>query len=166
VLWVALNRAISLLEAESDRRVLVVISDGDDFCRRDFGSACVSPREVGASATREDVMIYSIAIGGTHRQDVATQPEIAVVMPHMAQFQQPVPLNDQLPDLARGSGGDAFHLAHAADLGATMTGILDELRNQYLIGIATDRQETHTVNVEAARPGLRVRSRRDYGGGR
>jgi hypothetical protein len=166
VLWTAMDRAMSLLARASERRVLVLVSDGDDTCRREFGTACISPEAIADRARRESVMIYSVRIAGTHREEVAKQPEVAFVAPHLGVFQRPIPLDDRLPRLAWQSGGESIDLAHVAGLHAAMTRILDELRHQYLLGIATEQQHVHTVRVDATRSGLRVRSRRDYGDGR
>lgn len=66
----AIIRSIDLLEAETGRRAIVVLSDGEDRYSRATAS------DVVARARQSDVMLYLIALG---RQRPALFPELATV---------------------------------------------------------------------------------------
>lgn len=131
-------------QGHRDRKVLVVVSDGDDNASRTTLDALV--RKAQAS----NAMIYTIAL-----RDPATrsaQPRV-------------------LQQLARGSGGAAYRVTRAGDLAGVLDSIGRDLRHTYTLGYvpaAGGRSGYRAVRVlvnAAHRGPLVVRSRTGYWSG-
>ena len=93
----ALIRSLDLLEGETGRRAIVVLSDGEDR----YSTA--KEADVVARARRSDVLLYPIAIG---RRLPALFPELATVTGGRSfLLKQPKTLQATLQTIARGSQG-------------------------------------------------------------
>ena len=134
-LWDALNAAMAVLEDEPGRRVVLVLTDGDDNTS-EMTSVAMAER-----AIREGVMVYAIGIRGTEGR-----------------------LSRGLKDLARDTGGFFFELKPSDNLTSVFQRVADELHAQYLIGFSPGVLDgrAHRLQLKARRPGLTVRARMSY----
>jgi len=131
-------RGIEALGPRKGRKALVVFSDGDDETSR------ATMEDVRERAERSDAPAYMIGLGrGAHE----------------AQYRA------ILDDLARMSGGRAFHTEDPGELREVFASITDELDSQYVLAYASTKPERdgawRTLRVEAGRDRL-VRARQGY----
>ena len=134
-LWDAIDAARAALEHESDRRVVLVVSDGADNCSR------IDPNLAQTRLLRDDVMLYAVGLRGREGLDASA-----------------------LSAVARVTGGFAFELKPDQDLPAAMQRIADELHRQYVLGFTPTvlDDKIHRIDVAVSKPGLVVRARRSY----
>ena len=138
-LYDALDEGIKLLEPLEGRRVVLVLTDGEDFGSR-LGQGTVRER-----AQRNDVMIYAIGfrsqIGG--------------------QVSNP---DRDLRKLAEATGGGYFELKRNDELGPTFTRVAQELHSLYTLGFAPaalDNKE-HKLQVRMKQTDHKARTRATY----
>ena len=138
------------------RRVLVVISDGDD------NSSSRSRGDAVDMAQRAGVVIYSIS---TSTDWVSADDEKDPLKRINRKY-----LKDEgdrvLEQLAQETGGRAFFPYRVDDLGQSFLDIGDELRHQYAlayspVGRAPDGKY-HTIKIQVDRKDLIVRARKGY----
>jgi VWFA-related protein len=136
-LWNALFAAMSSLDGERGRRVVLSLTDGQDTASLPGWPGTLD--DVRRKALDEDFMIYAIAMEGSG-------------------------LARPIVDLADATGGGHFEVKRDADLAATFAQVLDELRHQYLFGFApgTLDERAHKLEVRVTTSGLRVKSRTSY----
>lgn len=134
-LWDAVSAGLSALEDEGGRRVILLLTDGDD------NSSQADAAAIATRATREGVMIYAVGIRGAERR-----------------------LSKGLKDLALETGGWFFELKPSDNLVSTFQRVADELRNQYLLGFspAVLDGKVHRLDVNVKRHGLTARARKSY----
>jgi Ca-activated chloride channel family protein len=144
-LWDAVDRSVAILKEEPERKVVLVLSDGED------SSSHTNKDDVLSRAQESHVMVYAIGIrnryrGGPNGEFVISQPD---------RF---------LKKLTAETGGGNFEVAQQADLNSTFTRVADELHRQYLIGIspATLDGKLHKLEVKVKVPGMTVRARQSY----
>lgn len=132
------------------RRILVVISDGDDNLSDHALSDAIQ------MADRAGVSIYAIS---TDNDWV----EVETGNPQKLQYSEG---DNILKELADETGGRAFFPFRVDDLAQSFLDIGNELRSQYLIGYAPPYKEAdgqfHRVELKVERKGLIVRSRKGY----
>lgn len=135
-LWRAMATAMTSLDGETGRRVLLAVTDGRDSCR---GKGCVEFDEVLQTALANEMMVYAVGMSGT-------------------------PLDSGIRDLAARTGGGHFELPFDADLKAAFRRVAAELHQQYLIGFtpAVLDGRRHSIDVRVKTKGLTARSRKDY----
>jgi Ca-activated chloride channel family protein len=145
-LWDAVDQAIAALEQEENRRVVLVLSDGDDTTSRSAG-----PGDVRQRAQKSDVMIYAIGLrqpfrGGPGGQMILSRPD------------------GGLKAIVDQTGGGFFDLSRMADLGATFSRVADELHRQYVLGFTPKNLDgkVHQLEVRVKQPGMTVRARKTY----
>lgn len=138
-IFVALDRALTTLEPERNRRVIVIYTDGKNEDVK--GATRLRPRAdtILARVETHGVMIYAIGFEG-------------------------VSLTGDLKAIAQRSGGRATELSRTGDLGAALAAVADELHHQYLLGFtpAIFDGRTHQIEVRVRTPGLTVRARQTY----
>jgi VWFA-related protein len=138
------------------RRVLVVISDGDD------NSSSHSRGEAVEMAQRAGVIIYSIS---TSTDWVTTEDEKDPSKRISRKYEKGE--GDQvLEQLATETGGRVFFPYQVDDLGQSFLDIGDELRHQYALtyspaGRAADGKY-HTIRIQTDRKEVIVRARKGY----
>ncbi|HLF56430.1 MAG TPA: VWA domain-containing protein, partial [Thermoanaerobaculia bacterium] len=136
-LWDAVAFALHYFSGLRSKRILVLITDGEDSGSR------FTYDEVLDYARRTGVAIYVIGL------DVPSKAEVEL----------------RIDRLARETGGRSFRIGHARELGGIYREIQTELRSQYLIayqssaGTGNDFRE---VEVRLTRPGLEARTLRGY----
>ena len=141
--WAALDRSLTMLQPESNRRVIVIYTDGKNAPVRVRGAAGpplgATESSVRARVESGGVMIYAIGFEG-------------------------VSLSGAMKSMAARSGGRATELKAADDLGSALTAVADELHHQYLLGFtpAAFDGRTHRIDVRMRTAGLVVRARETY----
>jgi len=143
----AIDRALNALQNESNRRVIVMYTDGKNtvFTRGMVprGVAVPDPAQVQdalrARIEREGVMIYAIGFEG-------------------------VPLKGDMKTMAVRSGGRAAELKRHDDLAKALAEVVDELHHQYLLGFTPQAFDglVHKLEVRVKPRGLTVRARQSY----
>ena len=138
-LWLALDRAITALAAETSRRVIVVYTDGRNEDLGQFRALKVSEATLRERLEAAGTMLYAIGFEGRS-------------------------LTANIRALARRSGGRATELGRTDDLGQALAGVADELHHQYLLGFtpAVFDGKPHKLEVRLTRPDLLVRARELY----
>jgi VWFA-related protein len=137
--WMALDRAVTSLAPETNRRVIVIYTDGQNQDLSQFRALRVSESTLRARIEAAGVMVYAIGFEG-------------------------VSIGGGLKTIARRSGGRATELGQADDLAAALTAVADELHHQYLLGFtpAVLDGRTHRIEVRLRKPALTVRARETY----
>jgi Ca-activated chloride channel family protein len=137
------------------RRVLVVISDGDDNLSRH------SRREALDIAQRAGIVIYAIS---TSTNWIVTDQEAA-----RGDLSNRKYMKDEgdkvLQQFSDESGGRAFFPYHVDDLAQSFAYIGDELRSQYSLAYVPVRAadgKFHKIRIDVNTKGLQVRARRGY----
>lgn len=132
------------------RRILVVISDGDDNLSDHALSDAIQ------MADRAGVSIYTIS---TNNDWV----EVDTGNPTKLQYSEG---DNILKELAKETGGRAFFPFRVDDLAQSFLDIGSELRSQYLIGYTPPYNnmdgQFHRVDLRVLRKGLTVRARKGY----
>lgn len=143
VLWDAVDQALDRLETIDERKVIVALTDGDDYgSRQDFD-------DVRDRARDEEVMVYSIGFtsdyfNGVRR--VRSEP------------------SKDLKRLAQETGGGFFELTKTADLNSTFTRVIQELHSQYAMAFVPENLDgkVHKLQVRVKKPGMTARARQSY----
>ena len=144
-LWDALYESASVLKPETARKVIVVLSDGDDW-----GSKMAKDDDVLNASLTNDVMVYTVGLRTRYRGGYG------------GSFIEGRPDKD-LKKLSEHTGGGFFELKQSTELNSTFSRVADELHRQYLIAITAQTDgKPHTLSVRAKRPGMTVRARKTY----
>ncbi len=146
-LYLALKR----LEPRQGRRVVILLSDGVDV------ASVLEMRQVLDTARRSQALIYWLRLGAGDGSGIASAWRDAES--HTREFQL-------LETGIEESGGRVVVLDHISETGGAFTGILAELRDQYVLGYyPSDNRgdgSWHDVRVRVPRRGLKVRTRQGY----
>ncbi len=133
----ALHAAYRKIGGIDGRKVIVLLTDGEDFDSQ-FGYERVLD-EAKSNAT----LVYSIALGGEGGGDKSVPKSFSDV-----------------------TGGRFFFVRKAAELAGVYQQIAEELRAQYYLAYSTPNEEWDgrfmKVQVDGTREGIKVRSRRGY----
>jgi len=143
-LWDAVGTAHDELKAIEGRRVVVVITDGDDT-----ESKAMNLGKVIERARIDEVMIYSIGLESRY----AIDGRVTVTKP-----------DSGLRKVADETGGGYFELKKTADLAPTFTKVAQELHSQYVIGFTPTQLDNrvHKLAVKMKQTGMTARARRSY----
>jgi VWFA-related protein len=139
----AIDQSISKLVGIEGRRVIVLLTDGEDTASK-TGQGAVLDR-----ARADEVMIYGIGLESDYFNGlvrVRTSPDKV------------------LRKIADETGGGYYKLSGTRDLGATFTRIAQELRSQYVLGFtpAVLDGKVHRLAIKTTRPGMKTRARKTY----
>lgn len=134
-LWFATDLAMTSLDEEAGRRVVLLFTDGYDSGFFVPGNR----NEMRKHAERGGFMIYAVGLPGQG-------------------------LSEDVQSLADSTGGGRFLVGQDDDLGATFAQVVEELHHQYLIGFSTDLTDgrSHALRVKTKRDGAKVRARQSY----
>jgi len=138
-LWDAIDKSMTALAHEQNRRVVLVFTDGEDSDSR------LSLDDVMRRAQSEDLMIYGIGlrsnIGGN-----LTRPDSG------------------LRKVATETGGGYFELRTPDGLDSTFTKVANELHGQYILGFSPTVLDgkLHKLELVVKRPGMTPRARKSY----
>jgi VWFA-related protein len=168
-LWNGVNVAITALQHQDGRRVVLVFTDGVD---RPGTSNNVSLRDVIKHAEEEDVMVFAIGLasrigyGGRGRRGPSGGAGGTFGFPgglggRPQEIEKPDP---GLPRIAVATGGGYFELTSANNLSSTFTRIADELHRQYALAFIPARFDgkTHKLEVRLRDSFLTPRARKTY----
>lgn len=144
-LWRASKMAMTSLQPETGRRVILLLTDGSDDCEPTRWSPevsrvpCSSEGEIRQLAIEGDFLFYAIGMEGTG-------------------------LDKGVIRLANESGGGHFKLERSANLSATFEAVADELHHQYLLGFtpAVLDGTVHQLEVRMTKAELTARARQFY----
>lgn len=138
------------------RRVLVVISDGDDNLSSHARGESVD------AAQRGEVAVYCISSS----TDWVSSTEESNPAKRVDRKFHKTENDDVLEQFADQTGGRVFFPYKLDDLAASFQDIGDELRSQYQLAYAPSNKvfdgKFRKIRVEVARKGLNVRSRKGY----
>ena len=141
-LWDAMYESVGVLKEEQIRKVVLVLSDGEDTTSRLGGD------DVLVKAQDDHVMVYTIGMRNRYftNQWVTSSPD------------------RYLKKMSAQTGGGYFELTRTTELNSTFSRIADELHRQYLIAIspATLDGKEHKLNVRMKTPGMTARARQSY----
>jgi Ca-activated chloride channel family protein len=135
-LYDAIAAALRQLKGVSQRKAVVVFTDGEDNHSR------LSVDQVIDMARGSEVCIYAVA-------ETASDAKLA-------QF---------LERLADETGGRSYPIAHVRKLPGTFSAIVKELRSQYFLTYTPSNRRPHTwhsVDVRVNRPGVVARAKKRY----
>ena len=144
-LWDGIYQGVSELREESARKVVLVLSDGDDTKSNMDGDAALNVSQ------QYHVMVYSVGL----RHNCRCGPGGQMVMTNPDRF---------LKKLSEHTGGGYFILSKATDLNSTFSRIADELHRQYILAFSptTLDGKVHELDVRVKVPGMTARARRSY----
>jgi Ca-activated chloride channel family protein len=142
-LYDAIDQSLDKLTAVEGRRVIVVLTDGDDTASK------AGQGDVLSRATQDEVMIYGIGLESDYFngvRQVRTSPDRV------------------LRKIADETGGGYYLLRATADLNTTFTRIAQELHSQYVLGFTPTVLDgkIHKLVVNVKRPGMKARARKSY----
>jgi hypothetical protein len=137
--WMAIDRAVTALQPEIHRRVIVIYTDGKNADLKQFRALKVDEVSVRARLETQGVMVYAIGFEG-------------------------VSLAGGIKTIARRSGGQAIELGRSGNLAEALAGVSADLHHQYLLGFtpAVFDDKPHKIEVRISRPDLIVRARELY----
>ncbi len=135
----ALHATYRKLKSVEGRKAMVLLSDGQDT------SSETKFERVVDQSKRSNVLIYGIGLGGGFGDG---------------------PKKNVLREFAETTGGRAFFVGKASELGSVYQQIADELRRQYVLTYETDITDWNgrwvNVDVKANQSGVKVRARRGF----
>jgi VWFA-related protein len=134
-LWDAVDVGITALDRAGGRRVVLVLTDGED------NSSFRHQAFVRDRIVKSGVMLYVIAVKGSDGR-----------------------LSRPLRDMARETGGVFMELKANESVEPAIGQVMDELHHQYMLGFSPAQLDgrVHTLAVRVARRGVSVRSRTSY----
>jgi VWFA-related protein len=137
-LYAALDAAMTSLNEEPGRRVLLALTDGADVSAVTRERRQV-PAEVARRAVEGGFLLYAIGLEG----------------PGLAK---------NIIALADETGGGRFGLTRNAELAPTMARVVEELHYQYVLGFVPARLDgrTHRLEVRVKDPRFTARARKSY----
>ena len=161
-LWTAVGEAMNLFKDDpaEKRRIVLVLTDGQDSGPTSLKKKWVSPAEVIDRARAEDVMIYAVGM-----QSRSGQPrQIGLGAEGLKQA-----LSQDLPDpalakVAEESGGGYTEIRYGQDLAGAFTRVADEIHSQYLLGYTPPKRDgkVHHIDVRVSKSGVKPRARKSY----
>lgn len=150
--------ALRQLEERQGRRVVILLSDGID------SHSVLSMEDALERTRRSQALVYWLRLP-FHGEETSEDSRPSLSSPwrnradHREQF-------ELLKSAVEESGGRIADLGHISEIAPTFRNILQELREQYVLGFyPPDPRHDGSwrrVEVRAARPGVRVRARGGY----
>jgi VWFA-related protein len=129
-------------KAKRDKRVLLVITDGED------NSSIATEQRIIEAAHQNNVIVYAIGLLGEERTE------------------SPERTRNQLAALTLATGGRSWFPSDVSAIAAITPEIAHEIRNQYIIGYTpsdlTKDGKFRNIRVEVNVPGATVRTRSGY----
>ena len=142
--------ALKLLERRQGRRVILILSDGLD------SASVLSMRQVLSTAERSQALVYWLRLPTAGIDHTSTWKDAKGFRREREAF-------DKIVDQ---SGAQIIELSGVETAADAFTEVLDELRNQYVLGYypttRSDDGSWHPVRVRASGARLQVRTRSGY----
>jgi Ca-activated chloride channel family protein len=131
------------------RRAVVVFTDGIDTSSR------LSPEKVSALASSIDVPVYVITVASDVDRDAIER-----------EYSLTAKAEGALRSLSHMTGGEAFVTSAPAHESIAVRQVVDELRHQYVMAVATSATSGwHALSVKTRQKDLTVRARSGYSAG-
>ena len=142
-LWDAMYESVGVIKSEEIRKVVLVLSDGEDTTSRLGGD------DVLSMAQNDHIMVYTIGMRNRYFNGaswVTSSPD------------------RYMRKMSAQTGGGYFELTRTTELNSTFSKIADELHRQYLLAIspAVLDGKQHTLSVRVKSPGMTPRARQSY----
>jgi Ca-activated chloride channel family protein len=160
-LWDAIDLAIESLPPAESRRVVLVLSDGQDTF-----SVKRQP-DVISRAMRNDVMVYAIRVPPSvfepRNQEEANRARMNAAYMGTDKI-PPRPVDGLLNEVVSDTGGGFFEIDQLSELNSIATQIALELHSQYILGFVPDKldNKVHKIEVRVKKHGFNARARRSY----
>jgi Ca-activated chloride channel family protein len=145
--WLSVDQSITALYGLEGRRVIVLMSDGQDAPAGNQRQA--SFKDVVDRLRRANVMVYAIGFSASEYRDGRTQ------------FERPSP---NLRKMAEVSGGGYFEMTDTSDMTSLFVRVAEELHRQYWLGFEPTKRDgkVHEIQVRIKQPGMTARARQSY----
>ena len=163
-LWNGIEAAITALEGQEGRRVVLVFSDGAD-APGNFKLNNKSFMDIMRRAQEKDVMVYAIGLESAYGAGAGGLRGGGFGGGGMGGgFGGSTRPDPGLSAIADETGGGYFELTRADELSATFQRVADELRRQYLLGFEPQKLDgkMHKLEVKVKKSGMKVRARKEY----
>jgi len=146
--WIAVDQAIAALSDRTNRRVILLFTDGFDEPSETIRP--VKLKDVIDRVRQNNVMVYALGFA-----DVEQRPD------REPKITKPDP---DLRKLADETGGGYFEVVDPEMLGSVFSRIADELHQQYWLGYTPPKNDgkVHTIRVVVKSDRLTVRARQSY----
>jgi Ca-activated chloride channel family protein len=160
-LWDAIDLAIESLPPAESRRVVLVLTDGQDTF-----SVKRQP-DVISRAMRNDVMVYAIRVPPStfepKDQDDANRAKLRAAYIGTDKI-PPRPSDGLLNEVVSDTGGGFFEIDQLSELNSIATQIALELHSQYVLGFTPEKldNKVHKIEVRVKKHGFNARARRSY----
>ena len=160
-LWDAIDLAIESLPPAESRRVVLVLTDGQDTF-----SVKRQP-DVISRAMRNDVMVYAIRVPPStfeaKNQDEANRATLRAAYMGTDKI-PPRPPDGLLNEVVADTGGGFFEIDQLSEINSIATQIALELHSQYILGFVPDKldNKVHKIEVRVKKHGFNARARRSY----
>jgi Ca-activated chloride channel family protein len=150
--------ALKLLEQRQGRRVLILLSDGVDT------HSVLPMSQVLDMARKSNTLIYWIrVVRASSDPDSFEHKNLSSAWKNSEVYRHQ---QDVLIDIVNHSGGRIFGVTNPMQIGPVFIDILDELREQYVLGYYPDNRRNdgrwHRVKVRAEAADVEVRAPRGY----
>jgi len=160
-LWDAIDLAIDGMPIAESRRIVLVLTDGQDTF-----SVKRQP-DVISRARREDVMVYAICVPSTQfeprSKDDLDRAKLRAAFNGTDKI-PPRPPDGLLNEVVGETGGGFFDIDQLSELNSIATQIAIELHSQYLLGFTPEKLDgkVHKIDVRVTKRGYTARARRSY----
>jgi len=160
-LWDAIDLAIESLPPAESRRVVLVLTDGQDT------SSVKRQSDVISRAMRNDVMVYAIRVPPStfepKDQDDANRAKLRAAYMGTDKI-PPRPSDGLLNEVVSDTGGGFFEIDQLSELNSIATQIALELHSQYVLGFTPEKldNKVHKIEVRVRKHGFNARARRSY----
>jgi VWFA-related protein len=156
-IWTAVDRSITALLHEHDRRVVLLFTDGQDEPVR--GQVFTELKDVIHRAVYDEIMVYTIGLWTSAAPTLGPKRRLTI-----GGGGKSLPPDPGLRKLADESGGGYFELTWHDHLADTFARVADELHHQYWLGFPPAKLDgkEHKLDVKVKRPGMAVQARRTY----
>jgi len=160
-LWDAIDLAIESLPPAESRRVVLVLTDGQDT------SSVKRQSDVVSRAMRNDVMVYAIRVPPStfepKDQDDANRAKLRAAYMGTDKI-PPRPSDGLLNEVVSDTGGGFFEIDQLSELNSIATQIALELHSQYVLGFTPEKldNKVHKIEVRVKKHGFNARARRSY----
>lgn len=145
--WLSVDQSITALYGLEGRRVILLMSDGQDAPADNQRQA--SFKDVVDRLRRANVMVYAIGFSASEYRDGRTR------------FERP---SENLRKMADISGGGYFEMTDTSDMTRLFVRVAEELHHQYWLGFEPARRDgkVHEIQVRIKRQGMTARARQSY----
>ena len=145
--WLSVDQSITALYGLDGRRVILLMSDGQDAPADNQRQA--SFKDVVDRLRRANVMVYAIGFSASEYRDGRTK------------FERP---SENLRKMADISGGGYFEMTDTQDMTRLFVRVAEELHHQYWLGFEPSKHDgkVHEIQVRIKRQGMTARARQSY----